>query len=69
MQLPFDGAISTYYQDIAPEDVRQAIANAGAKDILDSNYPHNSRLRRKAYEADYAALQIELVKLQPLYRM
>lgn len=64
MQLPFDGAISTYYQDIAPEDVRQAIANAGAKDILDSNYPHDSRLRRKAYEADYAALQIELVKLQ-----
>lgn len=64
MQLPFDGAISTYHQTLAPQEVREAIAAAGKKDILDPGYPHPKRLSRKTYEADYAALQIELVKLQ-----
>ena len=64
MQLPFDGAISTYHQTLAPQEVREAIAAAGKKDILDPGYPHPKRLNRKTYEADYAALQIELVKLQ-----
>lgn len=64
MQLPFDGAISTYHQTLAPQEVREAIAAAGKKDILDPGYPHHKRLSRKTYEADYAALQIELVKLQ-----
>ena len=64
MQLPFDGAISTYHQTLAPQEVREAIAAAGKKDILDPGYPHTKRLNRKTYEADYAALQIELVKLQ-----
>ena len=64
MQLPFDGAISTYHQTLAPQEVREAIAAAGKKDILDPGYSHPKRLSRKTYEADYAALQIELVKLQ-----
>ncbi|MCH2249517.1 MAG: polyphosphate kinase 2 [Cognatishimia sp.] len=64
MQLPFDGAISAYHTDLAPQELRDAIAQAGKKDIVDAGYPHSERMGRKAYEAQYDALQIELVKLQ-----
>ena len=64
MQLPFDGAISAYHTDNAPQEIRDAIASAGKNDILDAGYPHAKRMGRKAYEAQYDALQIELVKLQ-----
>jgi polyphosphate kinase 2 len=64
MELPFDGAISTFYNDHAPQDIRNAIQRAEKGDILDSSYPHSERLNRKAYEAEMAKLQIELAKLQ-----
>ncbi|MDE4131707.1 polyphosphate kinase 2 [Phaeobacter sp. QD34_3] len=64
MTLPFDGAISAYYQTGAPDQIRNAIATAKKDDVLDPGYPHDARLKRKRYEADIAALQIELVKLQ-----
>ncbi len=64
MQLPFDGAISAYFDTDAPETVRNAIKRAEKGDILDGNYPHLERMPRKAYEQDIARLQIELVKLQ-----
>ncbi len=64
MTLPFDGAITAYYETIAPEDVRQAISDAKGKTILEAPYPYAKRMNRKEYEKTLAALQIELVKLQ-----
>lgn len=64
MDLPFDGAITQYFETGAPDDVRQAIADGRSKDILSDSYPYDKRLDRKTYDAEYDALQIELVKMQ-----
>jgi len=64
MELPFDGAISAYFNDDAPGEVRNAIKRADKNDILDGSYPHSERMPRKAYEKDLHSLQTELVKLQ-----
>ncbi|PRY26278.1 polyphosphate kinase 2 [Aliiruegeria haliotis] len=63
-KLPFDGAISTFYKKHAPEHVREAIAKANGKPILNESYPYDSRMDRKEYDETLAKLQIELVKLQ-----
>lgn len=68
MELPFDGAISAYYKNDAPDHVRKALKSAGKGDILSPQYPHSSRMGRKSYERDMAALQIELVKFQSWVR-
>ena len=64
MTLPFDGAISAYFEGEAPKDVRKAIEKADKDDILTPSYPHDDRMSRKDYEREIEALQIELVKLQ-----
>lgn len=64
MELPFDGAISAFFETGAPRDVRDAIRRAEKGDILNPDYPHSERLARKVYERELAALQIELVKMQ-----
>lgn len=64
MSLPFDGAISRYYQEDAPKDVRKAIKAADKDQILNPSYPHTERMSRKHYERAIDALQVELVKLQ-----
>jgi polyphosphate kinase 2 len=64
MTLPFDGAISRYFETEAPDAVRSAIQSADKDDILDPSYPHEQRMKGKLYDAEMAALQIELVKLQ-----
>ena len=64
MELPFDGAISAYYEKDAPEEVRAAIRDADGKDILDASYPHDRRMKGADYDDDIAALQVELVKMQ-----
>lgn len=64
MELPFDGAISAFYKNDAPDAVRKAVKSAQKDDILSPTYPHDSRMGRKTYEREMAALQIELVKLQ-----
>ena len=68
MDLPFDGAISAYYENDAPAAVRNAIKRAEKGEIITPGYPHGERLARKVYERDYAKLQIELVKLQSWVR-
>lgn len=68
MQLPFDGAISAYYKNDAPDDIRKAIKAADKDDVLSPSYPHDGRMSRKTYEKDMEALQIELVKLQAWVR-
>lgn len=64
MQLPFNGAISAYFEDAAPNDIRNSILDLGKDELLNSDYPHQHKLRRRNYEKDIAKLQIELVKLQ-----
>ncbi|RVT84218.1 polyphosphate kinase 2 [Rhodobacteraceae bacterium CCMM004] len=64
MSLPFDGAITRFYETEAPEPVRRAIADAGKKDILDPSYPYDERMKRSDYDDAMAALQLQLVRLQ-----
>jgi len=68
MDLPFDGAISAYYQDDAPKSVHNAIKSADKDDVLSDSYPHDERMDKKDYEREMDALQIELVKLQAWVR-
>lgn len=64
MDLPFDGAISHYFQKGAPKDVRHAIENAGKDMILNAAYPYREEMRKKDYETRMEALQIQLARLQ-----
>lgn len=64
MDLPFDGAISAFYKTGAPDPIRNAIRRSDKDDILSPDYPHSERMKRRAYEAEMKALQIEMVKLQ-----
>lgn len=64
MDLPFDGAISAFYENDAPKSVRKAIQSGDKNDILSGTYPYEERLPRKIYEENLEALQIELVKMQ-----
>ncbi|MEO1139623.1 MAG: polyphosphate kinase 2 [Pseudomonadota bacterium] len=68
MELPFDGAISTYFKSEAPDDVRNAIKRTEKGEILSKDYPYTDRMPRKAYEQDLLRLQTELVKLQAWVR-
>jgi polyphosphate kinase 2 len=63
MELPFDGAITAFYEHDAPKDIRTSIANADGDDILSRSYPHRDRLSGKTYRKELEALQIELVKM------
>ncbi|WP_299546474.1 polyphosphate kinase 2 [uncultured Tateyamaria sp.] len=64
MSLPFDGAISEFFETGAPDDIRDKIRTADKDDILTPTYPHDERMGKKAYERQMDALQIELVKMQ-----
>ncbi len=60
--LPFDGAISRFFESEAPEEVRDAIRTAKKNSVLDPSFPYSHRMDKDEYEAQLAALQIELVK-------
>lgn len=64
MKKPFDAEISNFFQNIAPENIRDSIINAGKKDILDQSFPYLKQIGRDEYEDIMADLQVELVKLQ-----
>ncbi|MBM3615705.1 MAG: polyphosphate kinase 2 [Alphaproteobacteria bacterium] len=64
MDLPFDGAISQFFNETAPESLRKAIASADKDDSLNPDYPYREEMKGKAYDAHMEALQIELVKMQ-----
>ena len=64
MDRPFDGAISAYFENDAPQELREAIRDAGKGRVLDPGYPYDDRLKKKRYSKDLLKLQIELVKLQ-----
>ncbi len=64
MDLPFDGAISTYFTDKAPKAVRKAIEKAGKDDILSDSFPYTDEMKGKDYTAIMDGLQRQLVRLQ-----
>ncbi|SEN45125.1 polyphosphate kinase 2, PA0141 family [Gemmobacter aquatilis] len=64
MDLPFNGAISRYFEQDAPKAIRKAIEKGGKDEILSQGYPYREEMDKKEYEAQMAALQIQLVKLQ-----
>ena len=64
MELPFDGEISRYYAEDAPQAVRDEIENNGKGEILSTGHPYAKRWKKSEYESALYACQIELVKLQ-----
>ena len=62
--LPFDGAISRYFREEAPKEVRKAIEKAGKDDILTASYPYREEMKGKDYDKQMGALQIELARMQ-----
>ena len=64
MTLPFDGAISRFFESEFPEPLREQVKEAKSKDILSPHYPYDRWLDRETYERDRDALQVELVKFQ-----
>lgn len=64
MKLPFDGAISRYFRNDAPKEVREAIMAADKDDILTRSYPYREEMKRKDYDDHMQDLQIQLVKMQ-----
>ena len=64
MKLPFDGAISAFFEKEAPKEIRSAIRDGEKKDILSDSYPYDAVMKTGAYEDAMAELQVELVKLQ-----
>jgi len=66
MPLPFDGAITDYYETEAPEAVRAAIARAGGdkNHLIGEGFPYARRMQKAHYKSRLAALQVELAKLQ-----
>ncbi len=62
--LPLDGAISRYFREEAPQEVRRLIEGAGKDDVLNPRFPYHEEMHRKAYEEEMHLLQVELVRLQ-----
>jgi len=61
---PFKGAISTFYNDHAPQKIRTAIADGAKGAILNPTFPYEKRMKRREYDEVFTTLQIELVKMQ-----
>lgn len=61
--LPFDGAITRYFEKDAPKPVRKAIEKAGKDDIITATYPYREEMKRKDYDAAMEGLQRQLVRM------
>jgi polyphosphate kinase 2 len=64
MDLPFDGAITRFFETDFPEPLRRQVEASGGRPILPEGFPYRRRLKREAYREEKQALQIELVKMQ-----
>lgn len=51
MAKPFDGDISRFYAERAPQEVHNAIESANKGQILNSDFPYDKRWKRADYEA------------------
>ena len=63
MDLPFNGAITTYLKTDAPKEVRRAIEEADKNEILSKAYPYRTELSRKEYDALMDGLQLQMVRM------
>lgn len=66
--LPFNGEISRYFREGAPQPVRDEIDSAKKGGILATEFPYAKKWKRSEYDTALAALQIELVKMQAWVR-
>ncbi len=64
MSLPFDGAISDFFEHHSPAHIRAAIRSADKDALINPDYPYPAEMSGKAYDKQMEALQIELVKMQ-----
>lgn len=64
MDLPFDGAISDYFENDAPGDVRQAIRDREKGRIMNPDYPYAKQMKSRHYDDELHSAQIELAKMQ-----
>ncbi len=64
MDLPFDGAITRYFEKDAPERIRRIILKADKDDVINPRYPYPAEMPKAEYEKAMEALQIELVRFQ-----
>ena len=64
MSNPYPDAIRKFFEEDAPDAVRKAIEDGDKDDILAPSYPYDARMKKKKYEKELEALQVELVKLQ-----
>lgn len=64
MDLPLGGAIGRYVREEAPEDLRRLVRGADGDAILNPRYPYREEMKRRDYEREMEALQVELVRLQ-----
>lgn len=62
--LPFDGAITSFLTNEAPDAVRQAIEDSSKRDIITPGFPYDRWMKKDDYESHMKALQVELVKFQ-----
>src|SRR6056297_2552539 len=67
MELPFDGAISAFFENDAPREVRDAIRRADKGDVLDPSFPYSERMAKKVYEKELEHLQLDLEVLKFLF--
>lgn len=63
-KVPFDGAITQFFENDAPKHIRKAVENGSKRDILSDSYPYDRWMAKGAYEDDLKTLQVDLVKLQ-----
>jgi len=68
MTKPFDGAITKFFKEDIPDELREAIKHAKKGRILDESYPYERRMDKGEYEEALHALQIQLVKFQAWVR-
>lgn len=68
MQRPFDGAISRYFTQDAPQDIRDLITGSAKDDILNPGYPYDSQWNKRDYKDAMDQLQVELVRMQAWVR-
>ncbi|PLS20936.1 polyphosphate kinase 2 [Neptunicoccus cionae] len=61
---PFDGAITKFFEQDAPQSIREAIKDGKKDEILNPDYAYDKRMDKDEYEETLEDLQVELVKMQ-----
>lgn len=62
MDLPFDGAITRYFREEAPPEIRRTLEETGKAEVANPRFPYPEKWDSKEYDAALATMQIELVK-------